>query len=203
MAWSPDYVTVSELAAFVRILDNADDSQLGLAISAASRAVDRHCNRQFGLVGSAEARYYTPRYNCDEHKWYVEIDDLMTTTGLLVAFDSDEDDTFGEAVTDYVLRPRNAAAKGRPWTEMVFSRDVTLYEYADSIRVTANYGWTAVPSAIKEATMLQASRIFMRRNAPFGVAGSTEMGSDLRLLSKVDPDVEVILADYIRWWGAV
>lgn len=60
-----------------------------------------------------------------------------------------------------------------------------------------------VPDSIKLACLLQASRFFIRREAPFGIAGSPEAGSELRLLAKVDPDVEVILGPYRSWWGAV
>jgi hypothetical protein len=71
------------------------------------------------------------------------------------------------------------------------------------VQVTATWGWTAVPATIKKATLLQASRFYKRRDAPFGVAGSPDMGSEMRLLAKVDPDVEVMLGDYRRKWGAV
>jgi hypothetical protein len=46
--------------------------------------------------------------------------------------------------------------------------------------------------------MLQASRFYARRDSPYGVAGSPDLGSEVRLLSKVDPDVAVSLADYVR-----
>jgi len=45
----------------------------------------------------------------------------------------------------------------------------------------------------KVATVLQANRLLKRRHAPFGVAGSPELGSELRLLARVDPDVAVSL----------
>jgi hypothetical protein len=64
--------------------------------------------------------------------------------------------------------------------------------------VTAVWGWTAVPTSVKQATLLQASRFHKRRHAPFGVAGSPEMGSEIRLLSRVDPDVSVALRDFNR-----
>lgn len=203
MAWAPDYITVQELAGYVRIPDNVDDSQLALAISAASRSVDRHCDRQFGLVAAPEVRFYTPSYDHNKCRWTISIDDLMTETGLVVHFDKEDDETYSEEIMAYVLRPRNAAPEGRPWTEMVFGKDVRLNDHNESVKVTAQFGWTTVPDAIKQATMLQANRIFTRRGAPFGVAGSNDMGSELRLLNKVDPDVEVILQDYVRRWGAV
>lgn len=53
--------------------------------------------------------------------------------------------------------------------------------------------FSPVPKPVSIATKLQASRWYKRRDAPFGVAGSPELGSELRLLPKLDPDVEVLL----------
>lgn len=60
-----------------------------------------------------------------------------------------------------------------------------------------------VPDTVKLATMIQASRLYHRRNSPFGIAGSVEMGSELRLFNKVDPDVAVLLSTERNHWSAV
>lgn len=200
MAWAPDYVTTEELAAYVRIGDDLDDVQLGLAIAAASRAVDRSTNRQFGLVSSPEARYYTAYYDQVHLRWKVEIDDLMTVVGLVVAFDSDADETYASAITEFGLRPVNAGAKDRAWTQLAITptSDVLPDAREAGVKVTARWGWTEVPNAIKQATLLQASRVHARRDSPWGIAGSSENGSELRLMAKVDPDVDVALGDYKR-----
>lgn len=195
MAWAPDYVTDSELKAYLRISDTVDDAQIALAITAASRAVDRHTNRQFGLTAAVEDRTYTARWDSDRCKYVVYVDDFMTEVGLVV-----EDDA-GTAITDYVLKPSNSSDKGEPWTHLVLNSGANCRE--DGLVVTAKWGWTAVPTTVKQATLLQASRFFKRRDAPFGVAGSPELGSELRLLAKVDPDVAVVLGPYLRWWAAV
>lgn len=198
MAWAPDYVTVDELAAFRRIGDDADDTELAVAITAASRAIDLHCgpNRQFGKVDAVQERVYTARARPDRGRWVVDIDDLMSTTGLVVEVD-------GTALAGYTLEPRNAAQNGRPWTRLVVDPDSAVqptgaeYEMA----VTALWGWSAVPVAVKQACLLQASRFVSRRDSPFGVAGSPDLGSELRLLAKVDPDVAVSLRPYLRLGG--
>lgn len=197
MAWAPDYVTAAELKAFLRIGDAVDDVQVALAITAASRAVDRATNRQFGLVAAPEERTYTARYDRDRCRWVVEIDDLMTVTGLEIT-------TEAGTVDGYALQPGNAEFEARPWTRLVVDPDSAVIPNADEdgVTVAARYGWTTVPVAVQQATLLQASRLFKRRDAPFGVAGSPELGSELRLLAKVDPDVEVVLGPYRRWWAA-
>lgn len=205
MAWAPDYVTAAELKAYERIPDTDDDAQVALAISAASRAVDRYCNRQFGLVASVEDRFYTPRWDKRRCRWVVDIDDLQTVVGLLVFADLDGSGDYATNLTDYgALKPVNAAAKSRPWTQLVVlpSSPVKPCAEEDSAQVTAKYGWTTVPTPVKQATLLQASRFLKRKDAPFGVAGSPDSGSEVRLLAKVDPDVAVVLGPYVRQWGA-
>lgn len=192
MAWSPDYVLASDLKAYLRITDTVDDAQIAFAITAASRAVDRACNRQFGLVAAPEARVYTAAWDKARRKYTVSIDDLMTETGLEIATDA--------AVTDYSLYPSNADLTGQPWTRIILNTGGTCTE--DGVTVTAKWGWTTVPVAMQQATLLQAARLFKRQDAPFGVAGSPELGSELRLLAKVDPDVAVVLGPFYRWWAA-
>ncbi|MEU7817063.1 hypothetical protein [Pseudonocardia sp. NPDC049154] len=203
MAWAPDYVTEDELAAFVEVEDVRDDVPMGLAIAAASRAIDRTTRRQFGRVDAPEARFYTARWDDLRARWVVPIDDLMDDAGLEIAFDEDEDETYGAPITVHALRPVNAAQKGRPWEDLVVPpRSAVQPTTLDAgVKVTARWGWTEVPTAVKEACLLQASRVLKRRHAPFGVAGSPEAGSEVRLLAKVDPDVEVALAGYKRGAG--
>ena len=193
MAWAPDYVTSDVLAAYLRIDDDVDDDQLFIAASTASRAVDDHCNRQFRKVDAAVARTYYARPDYKGGYWAVDVDDFQTVTGLAISV--------GEtAVTEFVKEPVNAAAKGRPWTRLVFTADSEAQPSTAprEVVVTAVWGWTAVPIAVSQASLLQASRLFWRRGAPSGVAGSPELGNELRLLSKLDPDVAVSLRGYRR-----
>lgn len=198
MAWTPDYATPSELAAYMRIGDTDDDVQLGLAITAASRAIDQACRRQFGQVDTATARVYTARYDALLTRWVVDLDDLMDQTGLVVEIDTSGDGEYTAVGTGFTFRPVNAAADGEPWTMLALSTAIGTSVVADGVRVTALWGWSAVPSAVKQACLLQASRLVARRDSPFGIAGSPEVGSELRLLAKVDPDVEVTLRPYKR-----
>jgi hypothetical protein len=201
MAWQPDYATDEELSQFLTgQVDTFDASAFGLAVTAASRAVDRDTNRQFGLEDEPVERFYTARYDPRRRRYVVEIDDLMDTTGLVV---TRVGGTTG-AVDVIDLKPANAAADGRPWTFFVVDPQSTELPSCDEdgVSVVAPFGWTTTPTTVKEATLLQASRLITRRVAPFGVAGSPESGSEMRLLAKVDPDVSVTLGPYRRQWGA-
>jgi hypothetical protein len=196
MAWAPEYVEVADLAAYVGITDDADDAQLALVIAAASRAVDRHCRRQFGLVSTPEARYYTPRWDTRRCQWVVNIDDLQTTTGLAVAADLDDSGDYSTVIDEYAFGPVNAQAEGRPWTALAVlpTSSAQPHGVEHSVKVTARFGWTVVPPSVKQATLLQGSRLFKRADAPFGIAGPE--GAEMRLLAKVDPDVAVALEPY-------
>jgi hypothetical protein len=200
MAWEPDYVTDEELKDFIRInnLDNMDDGQIALAIPAASRAIDGHCKRQFGLVDTPETRKYTAIPGL--YGWVCYIDDLMTETGLAIVIDG------VTITTGYHLTPINASFKGRPWTKLEPARTSSIAASLDryAVEITARWGWTTVPDTIKEATLLQASRFTSRRDSPHGIAGSPSEGSEVRLLDKLDVDVINMLGDgppYVRKRG--
>lgn len=193
MAWAPDYVTLAALKLYLRITDTADDADLAVAITAASRAIDDHCNRQFGKVAAAEARVYTARPDYERGVWVVDIDDLDDVTGLVVMAGT-------SAITLYSLEPVNAVLKGKVWTQLVVSADSAVQPTgtANEMTITGKWGWTTSPVTIGQAARLQASRFFSRRNSPYGIAGSPDQGSELRLLSRVDPDVGVSLRGYRR-----
>jgi hypothetical protein len=197
MPWSPDYVTDQELRDFLRIPDAVDDTFISIAKTAASRAVDRHTNRQFGVVAAPQARRYTAHWDAYRRRWVIDIDDLQTAVGLVLTTEAGTIDVF-------TLQPVNADETGDPWTRIVVEPESAVHPTSeeDGVTITASWGWTAVPVAVKQATLIQAARFFTRRGAPFGIAGSPEQGSEMRLLSKVDADVAVILGRYQRWWAA-
>jgi uncharacterized phiE125 gp8 family phage protein len=207
MAWAPDYVTSAELKHYLRISGSADDAEIADAITAASRAVDLCCSlgdvaRQFGVVAAPEERFYTARWDRrrGNGRWVIAIDDLMSVAG----FDPELQDVDGTplgSIDDYILEPRNAATRSRPWTHLVVKPASTYRPTGEEYECafTGLWGWTAVPVPVKQATKLQASRFFARRNSPYGVAGSPDDGSEMRLLSKVDADVSVSLGPFKRW----
>lgn len=204
MAFGSDsYSTLAELKAHLRVTDTADDSAIAVAITAASRAIDHDTQRQFGLTGSAVARVYTYQRECIEDRLSLAIDDVQTTTGLAVALDQNYDGTFETTLTrgtDFDLWPWNAAADGKPWTHMVLRPTSTAWfpYFARGVQVTANFGWSAIPSIVHQACMIQAGRFFMRRDSPYGIAGSPQVGSELRLLDRLDPDVSAMLTTVRR-----
>lgn len=202
MAWAPAYVSTAELKSYLNIGDTVDDTELDFAIEAASRAIDQDANRQFGQADVAEERFYTGRWDRLRCRWVVDIDDLADITDLDIQV-QDVDGVDLGAVDLYALEPRNGPAKGRPYELLVVNPNAayTPTGLADEVAITALWGWASVPGAIKQATLLQASRLFARRTSPYGIAGSPDLGSELRLLARLDVDVAVSLRGYRRWWA--
>ncbi len=198
MAWKPDYCTRTELKDYLRIGDTADDVFIDIWITTVSRNVDDHCRRQFGQVAAAEDRFYTPVYDRHECAWIAHIDDLQDTTGFTLA---DADGTAIPAQTStvngYRLLPRNAAAEGKPYTQLKI-------EVNPGAEITGNglWGWSSPPAAVKTGMFLQGARLAARRDSPFGIAGSPSEGSEIRLLAQLDPDFRTSLKPLRREWWA-
>lgn len=191
MPWAPDYATEDQAKSFLRIPDDLDDFEIRLAVGASSRALDTSMNRQFGNVATPEARTYPACFDRHVHSAYVaQIDDLQNVAGLVVEVD-------GTPTTAYTLHPVNSPQIGRPYTELV----LTSLSPAEVV-VTARWGWNEIPATVTEMCLLQTGRLFTRRNAPLGVAGSPDTGSELRLLARLDPDVAMLGTSFRRWWVA-
>ncbi len=206
MPWAPPYATADELRSFIADGSSGSEDELKLAIETASRSVDRATNRQFGKVEQIESRWYEVAYDSaspfgPQRRWAVDVDDIMTADGLTVAF-GDGVNVVGEPLAGCIPTPVNAVVNGRPWTKLLLPQSASVGSDR-YVRVTGLFGWTAVPDAIKLATMIQASRLFARRHAPFGILGSPETGGELRLLERLDADLMTSVRPYVRVWGAV
>ena len=200
--------TRRELACRARFPDVAvgEDAELALAAEAASRAVDKATGRQFGLVAAPEVRYYTAEWDRIAGRWLVDVDDLQTTVGVIVQLDNDNDGTPESTVTAYQLGPVNALPTGRPWTRIEFLPGAAVKPNGSryGVHITARWGWTAVPDAIKLATLTQAARFYSRRESPTGPLTSKRV-DDVAYqwgAADLDEDVATAVAPYRRLWVA-
>ena len=111
MAITNGYCTQNELKTFVGIptSDTADDSLLDDAINAASRQIDAFCGRYFYADGSTSARKF---FTDDLYR--LRVDDISTTTGLVVKYDDDDDGTYEVTVSasQYQVLPINGIVGG-------------------------------------------------------------------------------------------
>lgn len=194
MAITNGYCTLSEVKAALRITDSLDDTLLENSVEAASRRIDGECSRRFYLDGSATARTYAANRST-----MLIVDDIGTATGLVVKVDDDADGTFETTLTagvDYQTEPANAIVQGEP-LNMFRALDRGFPVASNSrnlIEVTARWGWPSVPDAIREATVLLASRQFKRYDSPLGVAGFGDLGAIV--VRRIDPDVAAMISPY-------
>jgi hypothetical protein len=192
--WKPDYLTLAEAKSWLRVADTIDDTEIPGWITAASRAIDKRCNRQFGQLAAPAARVYRrpPVWNPETCMWVIDIDDVQDATGMTV-------NGVAYASQRGVLLPDNAPADGKPWTALGFADQPTPSCYGAPVVMTvaSRWGWTAFPAQVPAAAKLQLSRWMARRDSPFGVAGSPETGQ-LRLLARLDPDVATVLTGLAR-----
>jgi hypothetical protein len=187
MAITNGYATLAQVKAGLRITDSVDDTLLEMAVESASRAIDSYCNRVFYSTGTAVIRYYSPQdsYLCD-------IDDLVSLTSLYT--NSDETQSSYNILwtsEDRQLEPLNGLADGQP-TPFTRIRAIGDYTFQTlngeaSVKVTGVFGYSAVPIAITQATVIQASRIYKRLDSPLGII-SGELGT-MRVGTRLDPDV--------------
>ena len=193
-----NYATLAQLKAALRITDQVDDSLLNTALQSASQWVDGWCDRSFAPAGTAvTTRDYTPTSPFGT----LYIDDCVEV--VEVRIDENLDRTFPTLLTadDYLLEPVNEVRYGLklPFTRLRPYDDGYWPTWRDrpTVRVSARFGWPETPVAVREATILEASRLFTRLDAPLGIAGFGDMGG-MRVSRFVDPDVEMLLAPYRR-----
>jgi len=184
MAITNGYCTQNQLKAFVGIptSDSQDDDLLDDAINAASRQIDAFCGRQFYADGAASARKF---FTNDLYR--LRVDDISTTTGLIVKYDDDDDGTYETTVSasEFQLLPINGVVggiQGNPFYIVELISDgnhewpLDFSSNRPRAEITAKWGYASTPEQIRQATLMLASELFAMRNAPLGVAGIGDFG---------------------------
>lgn len=195
-----DYCTKAELQQRLWP-DDASPSEQDLQVMAqiiegVSKQIESLTGRRF--YASTETRYYTAEDGDD-----LEVDDLLSVTSL--SCDEDGDRTYERtwAATDYDLLPENATLDGRPYTHIhITPRGNYAFPVGirKGVKIVGSFGYGAtIPAMVREACLLQCERLIKRKDAPFGIAGSIELGQ-MRLIPELDPDVKILLMPYMRMW---
>lgn len=192
MAITNGYATLSEVKASLRMTDNIDDALLETAIESASRMIDGFTARTFTNAGTAVRNYAaTDQIN-------VIIDDAISVIEVAATDEIGGSYTIFEE-TDFQLEPLNSRSDGlfMPFTNVRAVNDY-LFPVVDQqalVRITAVFGFPAVPTAVKQATIIQSSRLYKRLDSPLGVAGFGDMGA-IRVSRFLDADVEQLLMPF-------
>jgi hypothetical protein len=136
-----------------------------------------------------------------------DIDDIYTTPGFILKTSTFADGNFDVtwSATDVQLEPLNGYLDGIEWSfnklraigDYLFPTVNANYGEQALVQVTARYGWAAVPSPVKQACIIQASRLFKRLDSPLGVAGFGDLGA-IRVSRFLDPDMAQLVEPYRR-----
>lgn len=202
-----DYTTLDVVKRRLSITDTTRDTDLHTAITAASRRIDSICDRNFGnstgdrifststTIGESPYRTFRP---IRRSRWAqtntINIGDTTSATVVV---------TVGEnpAATDWEDWPDDQ----QQWLEPLTPRPgwpryrlASDYSWPGQyIKVTADWGWTAVPYEIQLATAMLAARLHRRVDSPLGVtAGNDEFGT--LYVRKIDPDIATLVQNYVR-----
>lgn len=196
MAIVNGYATLADLKAALRITDSVDDSLIEISIEAASREIDGHCNRVF--YSTSGTRVYNP-----VDTFVTNTDDIISVTTLKTSSNAEVYDQTWKT-SDFQLEPLNGVSGGlvQPYTRIravgdylfpIWSVGSTYNNFAP-VQVVGVFGWSAVPTAVKQACILLAMRQFKRYDSPLGVAGFGDIGA-IRV-GRTDPDVEALLMPF-------
>jgi hypothetical protein len=198
------YATLQQAQAELQIDDSADATRIEICIAAASRQVDSYTGRRFWQDGTVTDRQFHA-----DNSMICYVDDISTTTGLVVKVDTADNGfvsgtTTLTVTTDFVLRPTNAAddVPVRPYTMIVLTSDAAASFPVSSsrpgVQVTATVGWPAVPDDVVKACLLQTAQLFRGADAPFGVASFGLDGGAMRLRESLHPLAAAILQPYVK-----
>lgn len=186
MAITNGYATLAEVKASLRITDDLDDALLETAIESASRMIDGYTARTFSNAGTATRNFAaTDALN-------LIIDDAISVSEVSSTDEVGDTYVVWDA-NDFQLEPLNSRSDGlyMPYTGIRAVGDYTwpVVDQQALCRITGVWGWASVPIAIKQATVIQSSRLFKRLDSPLGIAGFGDMGA-IRVNRYLDSDVE-------------
>jgi len=183
------------------ISDNTDNDLLEDLIESASRSIDRIANRRFYLDAVASARLYRAYSDI-----FVYVDDIGTTSSLVVKTDSNGDGTYAKTLTlntDYILDPLTASSLGRPFTQLTMVSNtetwpifpgLTQNGLRPGVQVTARWGWPSVPDDINMACLILTADLYKRKDAPGGILGLGDLG--VVRMSPIGRDVTAMVRAY-------
>lgn len=159
MALADAYATFDEYRAHTGLRSDGDQDTYEALLVTASRMIERWTERVFNQSAAGVARYFDGNGRAEMY-----IDDLATLTA--VDLDTTGDGSYAVSVDPaaVLLRPRNAAELGEPYTsvELVPARGAPLSAWPSrpaAVRITGTWGYAAVPGAIRDATILIARQL--------------------------------------------
>lgn len=219
MAIGDSYATAAEYRAGIDQDDTAEDAEILLYTTAVSRIIDHRCQRTFNQDAAVVERFYShpggretilidglvPIERGSARFWLPDAD-ISTTTGLVVKVDLDLDyspETTLTINTDFWVGPENAAlgSEVRPYEYLDLKPNgAVLYAWPTTrkgISIAAKFGWSAVPEAIKRATIALTKQLRDATKEPF-VLTLDNLGDKLPLTGGGMKILDRIEAEYSK-----
>lgn len=197
------YVDKDDLKGMIGLTGSGQDNNIDNAINASSRLIDQITGRHFYKSESVQVKHFTPN-----NEYILDVPDIANTTGLIVQLDTTDDGSHDKTITldtDFYLKALNVTDMegdyNIPYQKLVIldRRSAERFDpdIVKQVKITAIWGWDNIPDAIKQATLLQASRLWKRKDSPFSTYGSSETG-EMELFQKMDPDAKTLVRPYIK-----
>jgi hypothetical protein len=190
------YAALKVFKPWVGVDDPFDDGQVQMVLDAATRAIDQMTGRHFTLETGVTKTFLASDPN------RLDVTDLISATSITVDINGNQ--TFSRTLTtnDYDLYPwvdatglpslRFDSVRIRPTSSLGFSPGYL-------VRIIGNFGYVdtgnVVPADVKQACLILASRLWKRRETPFGVLSMPDIGTGVQL-RRTDPDVANLLDPY-------
>lgn len=189
------YAAAADLKRRMSIPDSStrQDADITAALATASAAINDYCGRQFGTASSVSARSFAA------DRSGINTDDFSTTTGLIIGTTA-----YDAATTSYALLPLNGLVNGvsgwpyyrieQGYAGLIYNDWWSAYGVANTVSVTALWGWASVPVAVTEACLLLAADDLKGADTQFGFAGYGDYVTRVR----VNPRVQEKLNPYVH-----
>lgn len=190
------YVDLEDMKAYLKLTgkDQYDDL-LQDALDSATTEIDNLTNRQFNQVSVATEREFQIRSAPN----LFHVDDFYSTAGLVVKIDDIE-----LSADEYKLFPLNGVVGGKPgwpYWRIKLTSPYRFYNSCSTLKVTALWGWAAVPTPVRQACRIMAAETFQLKDAPLGVAGMDNFGTPMRV--RENPMAAAKLKPYKRGFPQV
>lgn len=171
-----------------------DDILLQRCLDAATLQIEQFTGRTFRAEAAATKTFIASCYDTLDVR-----PDVRAVTGVTV--DDDGDLSFGLtlAATDYWLLPVQGFPDSGIYSRIqIAPRSSQAFSPGYQVRVTGDWGYVVngeAPSAVIEACLLQASRLWARRGTPLSIMGGADLQTFARI-TKADDDVKALLLPY-------
>ena len=196
------YTTVALVRGIHRIED-APDSRYEEAIATATGQIDEFCGRRFDMVTSVSREFDVELDYLSGHFASMTIDDIPvggpTVSRVELSTDPSDDDSWVVQESGWWLSSGVPGARtpkeGWPYAELTVAR--TYGWEGRYVRITADWGWDAVPKQVERACLMSAARIVNREDSVMGILSSGDFGT-VGVFPRPDPDTARMLRPFKR-----